>query len=522
MSGASAAVARAGTSPWLIALVVSLATFMEVLDTTVANVALVYIAGSMGVSADEASWVVTTYLVANAIILTASSFLVKVIGRKPFYLGCLALFTLSSIGCAVAWNLQTLLLFRITQGLAGGGMVPLSQSILADSFPPEKRGQAFSLFGIAVVVAPAVGPTLGGWLSDNYGWEWCFLINAPVGLMAMALIYAILPNPKPGERERIRFDIVGFVLIATFLGSLEVLLDRGLEDDWFGSNFIITFAVICAVAFVLMIPWELTRKDPILDIRMVATRQFGSCFFVMLTAGGILLATTQILPQLVQQNFGYTATLAGLVLSPGGVVTMVMMLVTGRLTAFVPAKYLISCGAIIIAFSMYSLTNLYGDLDFAYFMWSRIVIGIGLPLIFLPIITASYDGVPPGKTDQASALMNAARNIGGSMGISLAANVLWFRGQEHQSRLVEHVVPSSVQYQETLRQVTAYFLAHGSSAADAQRQAFEWIAQQVATQASFMAYIDVFWTITLLALASVPFALMLRRSTADAGAPAVH
>ncbi len=523
MSTGPAAVAAArGVNPWLIAVVISMATFMEVLDTTVANVALTYIAGDLGVSADEASWVVTTYLVANAVILTASSFVAKMFGRKPFYLVCLALFTLSSILCAFAWNLQVLLLCRVLQGLAGGGMVPLSQSILADSFPPEKRGQAFALFGMAVVVAPVVGPTLGGWLSDNYGWEWCFLINGPVGIVAMALIYLTLPNPKEGEKVKIRFDFVGFLLVATFLSSLEVLLDRGQEDDWFGSTFIITFAVICGLAFVLMIPWGLTRKEPIIDLRMVATRQFGSCFLVMLTAGGILLATTQILPELVQQDFGYTATLAGLVLSPGGLVTMVMMLVVGRLTAHIQAKYLIACGAMIVALSMHGLTNIYGDLSFSYFMWSRMLIGLGLPLIFLPILTASYNGIPREKTDQASALMNAARNIGGSMGISLAANVLAFRGQEHQSRLSEHVVPSSIQYQETLKRATDYFIAHGTSAAEAQQQAFAWIAQQVQMQASLLAYVDVFWTLMLVAIAAVPLALILRKSKPPADAQVVH
>ncbi len=510
-------------NPWLIAAVVSMATFMEILDTTVANVALPYIAGGLAVSTDEASWVVTTYLVANAVILTASSFLAKMFGRRRFYLVCLGLFTLSSILCGFAWNIQSLLLFRILQGLGGGGMVPVSQSILADSFPPEKRGQAFALFGVAVVVAPVVGPTLGGWLSDNYGWAWCFLVNGPVGLIAMALVFVLLRGPKMAAREKgIRFDLIGFVLVATFLGSLEVLLDRGQEDDWFGSTFIIIFAAICGLAFLLMIPWEMTRKDPVVDIRMVATRQFGSCFLVMLAAGAILLATTQFLPELVQKNFGYTATLAGLVLSPGGLVAMGMMFVVGRLSSIVPAKYLIASGCAIVAISMYGLTNVYGDVTFSYFMWSRMVIGLGLPLIFLPIITASYDGLPPGKTDQASALMNAARNIGGSMGISLAVNILAHGQQIHQNRLIGHVTPSSLQYQETLRQVTDYFIGQGSSLAEAQKQAFAWIGQQVQLQASFLAYIDVFWALMLISAAAVPLALILRSTTPGGGASAAH
>jgi MFS transporter, DHA2 family, multidrug resistance protein len=500
-------------NPWVIALLVALASFMEVLDTTIANVALPYIAGGMGVSEDEASWVVTTYLVANAIILTASSYLARMLGRKTFFLISLGLFTLSSLLSGLAPNLNALLLFRIMQGVGGGGMVPVAQSILADLFPPAKRGQAFALFGVAVVVAPVVGPTLGGWLSDNVSWQWCFLINVPVGLIAMALIALLLhETPKAQARQGDeRFDVVGFILIATFLGALEVVMDRGLEDDWFGSPFIVTFAVISGLAFVLMIPWGLTRRNPIIDLRMVATRQFGACFLVMLATGAILLATTQFLPQLVQQDFGYTATWAGLVLSPGGVVTMVMMFVVGRVAAKVQPKYLIIAGAVIIALSMYDMTNVYGDLGFWFMARSRMLLGVGLPLVFVPIMAASYDGIPPSMTDQASALINAARNTGGSIGVSIVSNVLTHREQFHQSRLVEQVVPSSTTYQNTLQQITSYFAAHGSSLAQAHDQAIQWIGAQVQAQASFLAYMDAFWVLMLISLSAVPLALALRK-----------
>jgi MFS transporter, DHA2 family, multidrug resistance protein len=512
-ANAPAVAGGTGANPWLIAILVALASFMEVLDTTIANVALPYIAGGMGVSEDEASWVVTTYLVSNAIILTASSFLARMLGRKTFFLISLGLFTLSSLLCGFAPNLNALLLFRILQGFGGGGMVPVAQSILADSFPPAKRGQAFAVFGVAVVVAPVVGPTLGGWLSDNLSWQWCFLINAPVGVLAMALIAAILSEPKrqPSQQQGHGFDVIGFILVATFLGALEVVLDRGLEDDWFASTFIVTFAVVCAVAFVLMIPWELSHRNPMIDLRMVATRQFGASFLVMLATGAILLATTQFLPQLVQQDFGYTATWAGLLLSPGGIVTMVMMFVVGRLAARVQPKFLIVAGAVIIAVSMYEMTNVYGDLAFWYMARSRMLLGVGLPLIFVPIMAASYDGIPQSKTDQASALINAARNTGGSIGVSIVSNVLTHREQFHQSRLVESILPSSVQYQDTLHQVTDYFVAQGNSLLQAQQQAIQWIGQQVQTQASFLAYMDAFWVLMLISLAAVPLALSLRK-----------
>ena len=516
---APAAAGGAGPNPWVIAVLVALATFMEVMDTTIANVVLPYIAGGMGVSEDEASWVVTTYLVANAVALTASSFFARMLGRKRFFLICLGLFTASSVLCAYAGNLQMLLLFRILQGLGGGGMVPVSQSILASSFPPEKRGQGFALFGIAVVVAPVVGPTLGGWLADNWSWEWCFLINGPIGIVAMALIATIFR--ATGQRQPGSFDLVGFVLVATFLGSLEIMLDRGLEDDWFGSNFIVAVAIICAIAFVLMIPWEITRRSPMIDLRMVGSRQFGACFVVMLATGSILYATTQFLPQLVQQNFGYTATWAGLVLSPGGIVTMVMMFVVGRLSNVQP-KYLIMIGAVFVALSMYDLTNVYGNLGFWFFARSRMILGVGLPLVFIPITTASYDGIPADKTDQASALINAARNTGGSIGVALASNVLAHREQFHQNRLIEHAIPSNVPYQQTLEQVTNYFAAQGSSLLQAKQQAIHWIGQQMQAQASLLAYMDVFWVLMLIALVAVPLALTLRRVKLGGAAPVGH
>jgi len=466
-------------------------------------------------------------LVANAVSLTASSFLTQRLGRKTFFLICLALFTASSVLCAYASSLNALLLFRIVQGLGGGGMVPVAQSILADAFPPEKRGQGFALFGVAVVVAPVVGPTLGGWLADNLSWRWAFMINGPVGLITMALIALVLHEPEAAAARRWRpdgerFDAIGFALVATFLGSLELMLDRGLEDDWFGSTFIVGVAVVCVLAFVLMILWEVSRRNPAIDLRMVATRQFGACFLVMLATGAILFATTQFLSQLVQQDFGYTATWGGLVLSPGGLVTAAMMFVVGRLSGKVQPKYLIAIGAVLIALSMYDMTNVYGDLDFWFMARSRMLLGVGLPLIFVPIIAASYDRLPPGKTDQASALLNAARNTGGSIGISLVANVLWDRQQFHQNMLVGQAIPSSVQYQNALHQVTSYFVAQGTSLWEAKQQAIQWVGQQVQAQASYLGYMDAFLVLMLISLPAVPLALTLRKVKLGGTAPMGH
>jgi DHA2 family multidrug resistance protein len=505
-------------NPWVIAILVAVATFMEVLDTTIANVALRYISGGLAVSSDEASWVITTYLVANSVVLCASGWIAEMFGRKNFFLVCIGLFTFSSLLCGLAWSLQALLIFRVMQGLAGGGMTPVAQSILAAAFPPAKRNQGFALYGIAVVVAPVIGPTLGGWLSDNVSWHWCFLINVPVGIVCLAVIYFVLPSSPERKKARQKlwaegpdFDLVGFILVATCLGALELVLDRGQLDDWFGSTFIITFAAISATALLLFIPWELSRSRPLIDLRMLTSRQFGTCFLVMLGTGALLIATTQSLPQLLQDQYGYTATWAGLAISPGGAVTMGMMLIVSRL-GFVQPRYLIAAGAAIAGGAMFDLLRITPDTDFWFFAWSRIYLGLALPLIFIPITTASYEGLPDSKTDQASALINLARNFGGSMGVSLTQTVLARREQFHQDRLIEHIGSWNPFYNDALNQIESYFRTHPSTGS-AVGTSFAYIGQLVQTQAAILAYIDVFFALAAVAGLMIPLSLSLRSVT---------
>ncbi|EHR01744.1 DHA2 family efflux MFS transporter permease subunit [Bradyrhizobium sp. WSM471] len=517
--------AAGGHNPYLIAFVVSIATFMEVLDTTIANVALRHIAGGLAVGIDESTYVITSYLVANAIVLSISGWLSTVIGRKRFYMICVAIFTLSSLLCGFAWNLQSLVLFRILQGLGGGGMATSEQAILADSFPPHKRGQAFAIYGVAVVVAPVVGPTLGGWITDTYTWHWVFLINVPMGMLSLFLVGTLVKEPSGAEEERekllskgLRVDYVGFLLVAIGLGSLEYVLDEGQRSDWFGSNVIVFFAVLSAVSLFALIPWELTREDPIVDLRLLGRRQFAACFLVMLATGAVLISTTQLLPQLLQSDLNYTAMLAGLALSPGGIATLVLMPVVGRLVSSVQPKYLIMLGASIVAFSMWHLTGLTGDITYGYAAMSRIFLALGLPFLFLPVTTASYDGVPPDKTNQASALINVARNIGGSMGVALAQTILAQRQQFHQSRLIEHAAPSDLGYQQTIETMTRFFQAQGSNASDAASQAVAWVGRTLQHQVDLLAYIDVFWTLAIIAVLMIPTAAVLR--PIKLGAPA--
>ncbi|MET4037604.1 MULTISPECIES: DHA2 family efflux MFS transporter permease subunit [unclassified Bradyrhizobium] len=517
--------AAGGHNPYLIAFVVSIATFMEVLDTTIANVALRHIAGGLAVGIDESTYVITSYLVANAIVLSISGWLSTVIGRKRFYMICVATFTISSLLCGFAWNLQSLVLFRILQGLGGGGMATSEQAILADSFPPEKRGQAFAIYGVAVVVAPVIGPTLGGWITDTYSWHWVFLINVPMGLLSLFLVGTLVKEPSGAEEERekllskgVQVDYIGFALVAIGLGSLEYVLDEGQRNDWFGSNMIIFFAVLSAVSLLALIPWELTREEPIIDLRLLGRRQFAACFLVMLGTGAVLISTTQMLPQLLQTELNYTALLAGLALSPGGIATLMLMPVVGRLVSTVQPKYLIMFGATVVAFSMWHLTGLNGDITYGYAALARVFLAIGLPFLFLPVTTASYDGVPSDKTNQASALINVARNIGGSMGVALAQTVLAQRQQFHQSRLIEHAAPSDLGYQQTIDAMTRYFQAQGSNPSDAAAQAIAWVGKTLQQQVDFLAYIDVFWMLAIIALLMIPTAAVLR--PIDLGAPA--
>ncbi|TMJ49771.1 MAG: DHA2 family efflux MFS transporter permease subunit [Alphaproteobacteria bacterium] len=517
--------AAGGHNPYLIAFVVSIATFMEVLDTTIANVALRYIAGGLAVGIDQSTYIVTSYLVSNAIVLSISGWLSTVIGRKRFYMLCVATFAVASLLCGLAWSLQSLVLFRILQGLGGGGMATSEQAILADSFPPHKRGQAFAIYGIAVVVAPVIGPTLGGWISDTYSWHWVFLINVPMGLLSLFLVGTLVNEPSSAEEERrellkngLRVDYIGFILVAIGLGSLEFVLDEGQRNDWFGSNLILSFALTAAFCLIALVLWELMRDDPIVDIRLLGQRHFGACFLLMLGTGAIVIATTQILPQLVQTELGYTAMLAGLVLSPGGVVTMIMMPVTGRLIGLVQPKYLLVAGASIAALSMWHLTGLTGDISYGYAALSRVYLAFGLPLLFLPVTTASYQGIPPEKTNQASALINVARNLGGSMGVAMVQTVWQQRQQFHQSRLVEHIVPSDVGYQQTIDAMTRFFQAQGSNASDAASQAIAWVGQALQQQIDLLAYMDAFWSLAMVGLVMIPLAFAIK--TIDLRAPA--
>ncbi len=516
-SGPQSRSAAGDRSPWLIAIVVSIATFMVVLDTAIANVSLRHIAGSLAISVDESTWVVTTYLIANAIVLPVSGWLSNVIGRKRFYMLCVALFTVASLLCGLASSLSALIVFRILQGLGGGGMPTSEQAMLADTFSPRQRPQAFALYGIAVIVAPTVGPTIGGWITDNYSWHWIFFINVPIGIVSLFLVQWLVVEPEVLERERrerlaggLKVDWVGFALIALIFGSLEIVLDRGQIEDWFHSTTIITFATISACSFIFFIPWELTHDDPVVDLRLLFQRQFGMSFLVMLAVGAILFGSNQITPQLMQTNFPYTAMLSGLAMMPGGLAMLFMMPIAGQVIGRMQPKYWIAIGFGIIALAMWYSTSLAPDASFSYFATVRVLQTIGMPFMFIPINSVAYTGLPPQKTSEGSALINVARNLGGSIGVSLANTELVQRSQFHQARLVENLTPSSPVFRSTLHHMTQYFAQSGSPVG-AQNRAIGYIGELVSGQASLMAYIDIFYTWSIVAALLIPVVLLLIR-----------
>jgi MFS transporter, DHA2 family, multidrug resistance protein len=505
-------------NPWLITVILSMATFMTVLDTSIANVSLLNIAGALGTSYDEATWILTSYLVANAVILPISGWLSDVIGRKRFYMLSVGLFTAASFLCGIAPNLMLLVVFRVLQGIGGGGMAPSEQAMLADSFPPSTRAQAFAVYGVAVIVAPAVGPTIGGYITDNVSWHWIFFINVPVGALSLALVAALVDEPPALVRERLalwrrglRIDWVGFVLVALALGFLEIVLDKGQEDDWFNSQFILGCVIISGLSFLAFLPWELTRDDPIVDIRLIGRRQFGTSFFIMMAVGAVLFGTTQVMPQLLQENFGYTATWAGLALMPGGFASMTSMMAAGQVSRFVQPRYMMAGALLAISLALYHFTALAPEADFWWFAWARVLQMAGIPFLFLVITSYSYVGLPWGKSGQASALINVARNLGGSIGISAVQTLLARGDQFYQARLDANLFPSSIPYTDTFKQASAYFSQHGSSMAQAQHQAIAWIGQTLTNQAALLSYIDVFAYLSLFALILVPASFLLQR-----------
>jgi MFS transporter, DHA2 family, multidrug resistance protein len=489
---------------------------MEVLDISVANVALPHIAGDLSASQDESTWTLTSYLVTNAIVMPISGWLSERFGRKRFFLTCIAGFTVTSLLCGLAPNLAMLVVLRALQGAAGGGLQPTGQAILNDTFPPEQRGMATAIYAMAVVFAPAIGPTIGGWITDNYEWRWVFLINVPVGAALVYLIACLLQTPgEEAQGADSRSDWVGLGLIAISLGCLQIVLDRGQEDDWFASGMITSLTIASAIGFIFLVWWELPHKHPVVDLKLLKRRDFGIAFVLMLCFGFMILGSTYLVPAYAQNLMGYTATRAGEIIAPGGLLLVVLFPLVGRIVNKVDLRLMIGFGILVCGGAVWWMTNFYLGIPFWVLALGRAMQAVGLAFLFLPLNALAFRDIPRDRTNYASALINLARNFGGSIGISVASTLITRRQQLHQSRIVEHLQPLDPAYTEFTSR-----LEHAIGTAASGQQSLARTFQLASEQIMLLSYLDTFKFFAIMFLGLLPLLLFVRRGAASGGAAA--
>jgi DHA2 family multidrug resistance protein len=508
-------------NPWLVAVVVAMAAFMEVLDTSIANVALPYIAGNLAASNDQSTWVLTSYLVSNAIVLPISGWLATTLGRKRFFTACLAVFTASSLLCGLAPSLPFLLFFRVLQGAGGGGLQPMAQAILADTFPPEQRGLAFALYGITAVTAPTIGPTLGGWITFNYSWRWIFFINLPVGIATLFLVRRFVEDPPYLSRLKaagVKLDYLGIALLTVGIGSLQILLDKGQEDDWFGSHFITTLAVLTAVCLISLVIWEWFQKAPIIDVHMFKSFNFASSCLMMFMLGVLLFSSLVLMPLFLQTLLGYTSQIAGLALSAGGLVLLIEMPIVGQLTTKVQARHLIAVGWLALAAAMYYSTRRIDlQMSFRAATWLRIAQVVGLGFLFVPISLVAYVGIAPEKNNAVAGLINFMRNMGSSVGTSLVTTLIARRSQFHQFRLVEKVRIDNSNLLNLSNGLTHALTHFGLERRDALAHAYASIYRSLQAQAAALAYIDTFKVLSIMSAIMFCLSFFLKKNDPGGG-----
>ncbi|MCL5405273.1 MAG: DHA2 family efflux MFS transporter permease subunit [Deltaproteobacteria bacterium] len=512
---------RPSYNPWLIAISVMLATFMEVLDTSIANVALPHIAGNLSATTDEATWVLTSYLVSNAIVLPATGWFGIRFGRKRFLLACIAFFSIASATCGAAPSLGALIVARIIQGAAGGALQPISQSVLMESFPPAKRGVAMAAFSMGVVVAPIIGPTLGGWLTDNYTWRWIFYINVPVGILAFYLCQMFLEDPPyliAAKRSSARIDYVGFSFMAIWLATLQIILDKGQRDDWFAAPWIRWTAAISFISMVVFIIWELFEKEPIVELRALKDRNFAVGTALVTLVGVVLYSTITLQPLMVQDLMGYTAFWSGVALTPRGIGAIIAVFFVGRVIGRLDSRKLIACGFLGLAYSSYMLSKLNLQIAIWNIFWPNLIMGLAMGLIFVPLATLTMAGLPNVQMGNATGIFNLMRNIGGSFGISIVTTMLARGAQRHQTYVAAHFNPYNPVFQRYFAQLKSLFTFHGISYHAGQKALLS-LYNIAVQQSTLLAYMGDFRFLAFCSLLCVPAALALRKLTFRKGPP---
>jgi len=496
-------------NPWLVTWSVMLATFMEVLDTTVVNVSIPHISGNLSASVDEGTWVVTSYLVSNAIVLPMSGWLASYFGRRRVLLFCVAGFSMTSLMCGLASSLDALIFFRILQGITGGGMVPLAQSTMLESFPPEKHGVAMAAYSVGILLAPIVGPTLGGWITDSYTWRWIFFINVPVGVLSVLMMGAFVWDPPYLKRPKGGIDFPGIILLALGFGSLQIVLDTGQKNDWFGSTSIRIYATLCVIGLVGMVIRELTAAHPIVDLRALKNRTFAAGVFLMTIVGFVLYGSLLLLPIYLQTLLNYPALQAGLALSPRGIGALICTPIVGVLTAKIDPRKILGFGLLVGGFTMFQLSRLSLDAGYWDIFWPQVIQGVGLSCTFIPLAASSMSLIPKPKMANAAAIFNLMRNIGGSFGVALMTTFVARRSQFHLNRLGEKITVYDFHTQQMLHQMQLWFMSRGSDSVTAGRQALGALYGMVQRHAAMMSFVEAFWIMCVIFWLVIPMVMLL-------------